>query len=663
MSVTQEYIVTAKTMDDATSLLDDLETPGGDLYIPDRAVEVAQRREISRNTHFLLTAEEAEQVRNDPRVLAVELLPSLQGIEALPHWIQTGNFEKSTTIDTNDKNWGLYRCTAGSQLATWGTNGSFTQTTQTITTTSSGKNVDVVIVDSHINPNHIEFAVNPDGTGGSRAIQYNWFQHSTALGYFTSGTYSYSNISSNHGTHTAGTTAGNTQGWARDANIYNIEFNYAGGNGPSGDWSTYLFDYIRAFHNAKPINPATGKRNPTVTNNSWGYSYGSINLSLITRLNYRGVTIFVEGGNGEKKITLQRNGVPVPGVSTLFRMPARSAGVEADMIDAIADGVLIIASAGNSYWNCATSDLADYNNTVRISGIDYFHSRGTSPGAGDQVICVGSLGTTAQEYKSDFSNYGKRIDIWAPGSNIVSAVYDTTAAGEFGIVLADDPRNSAYKLGSISGTSMSGPQVAGYLACLLEQYPNMRQAEALQHLITNSTKNQIGSTFAPPPTTLVFRSPGDNPTYTVDGFPEGLPPLTVIRGQLYTFDFTNVTSNAPIALRLANNSTATVPGTTGNNATSGVFGTTVTYQVPLDAPSEIYYQGTTIGSLFRIIYIVDIAPGDAGNFTSLGTHSNNRHLYYVQLRPATGTVSPMARHKDRPVTGAMYPRSRIRRYG
>ena len=112
MSVTQDYIVTAKTMDDATSLLDDLETPGGDLYIPDRAVEVAQRREISRNTHFLLTAEEAEQVRNDPRVLAVELLPSLQGIEALPHWIQTGNFEKSTTIDTNDKNWGLYRCTA-----------------------------------------------------------------------------------------------------------------------------------------------------------------------------------------------------------------------------------------------------------------------------------------------------------------------------------------------------------------------------------------------------------------------------------------------------------------------------------------------------------------------------------------------------------------------
>ena len=557
MSDTQEYIVTAKTMDDATSLLDDLETPGGDLYIPDRAVEVTQRREISRNTHFLLTVEEAEQLRNDPRVIAVELMPSLQGIEALPHWTQTGNFEKSATIDTNDKNWGLYRSTAGSPLATWGTNGSFTQTAQTITTTSSGKNVDCVIVDAHINFNHPEFAVNIDGTGGSRAIQYDWFQHSAALGYSTTGSYSYSSISSAHGTHTTGTTAGNTQGWARDANIYNIEFNYPGpalgGNGPGDDWSVFLFDYIRYFHNNKPINLATGKRNPTITNNSWGYSYynpSGFILANVTSVTYRGVTTAVTGTDAQKRTILQANGVPVPAGTYLFRPPSRSAGVEADIQDAIADGVIVVASAGNSYWNCATSDLSDYNNSFVFSGGTYFATRGSSPSAANQVICVGSLGTTTQEYKSNFSNYGKRVDIWASGSNIVSAVYDANAATEFGITLANDPRNSAYKLGSISGTSMSGPQVAGYLACLLEQYPNMRQAEALQHLVTNSTKNQIGST-----------------------------------------------------------------------------------------------------------------GGAAGDYTSLGDNSNNRHLYYVPLRPVTGTVSPMARYKDRPTTGVAYPRSRIRRYG
>jgi subtilisin family serine protease len=118
--------------------------------------------------------------------------------------------------------------------------------------------------------------------------------------------------------------------------------------------------------------------------------------------------------------------------------------------------------------------------------------QGASPGAADNVICVGSVGTTTQEYKSVFSNYGKRVNIWAPGSNIVSGVYDTTAAAEFGVTLVNDPRNSAYKLGSISGTSMSGPQVAGYLACVAEQQPRLTQADALQHVISNSNTT-VGS--------------------------------------------------------------------------------------------------------------------------------------------------------------------------
>jgi subtilisin family serine protease len=491
MSETQEYVVTAKTMDDATSLLDDMETEGGNLYIPNRQVEVSQRREISRNTHFLITAEEAEQLRNDPRVLAVELLPSAQGIVAEPHWTQTSNFEKSATIDTNDKNWGLYRIIAGTNLATWGTNGAFTQTTQTITTTNSGKNVDVVVVDSHINPNHPEFAVNPNGTGGSRVNQYNWFQHSAYLALSTTGTYNYSNISSNHGTHVAGTVAGNTQGWARDANIYNMEFNYAGGNGPAGDWPLYIFDYIRAFHINKPINPATGKRNPTITNHSWGYSYGTVLLGNVTSVTFRGTTTPVTGTTADRKIILEANGVPVPFSTYLYRPPARYSALDADIQDAIAEGIIVVSSAGNSYWNCATPDIADWNNTL-TAGFSWNYMQGSSPGAATGVICVGSIGTTTQEYKSNFSNYGKRVDIWAPGSNIVSGVYDTTASAEFGVTLVNDPRDSNYKLGSISGTSMSGPQVAGYLACVAEQQPRLTQAEALQHLISNSNAT-VGS--------------------------------------------------------------------------------------------------------------------------------------------------------------------------
>ena len=72
-SMMREYIVTCKTKEDLESLYEDMETPGGSLYIPDREVELVHRRPISRNTHYMLTDEEAEEIRNDERVLAVGL--------------------------------------------------------------------------------------------------------------------------------------------------------------------------------------------------------------------------------------------------------------------------------------------------------------------------------------------------------------------------------------------------------------------------------------------------------------------------------------------------------------------------------------------------------------------------------------------------------------
>jgi hypothetical protein len=327
-----------------------------------------------------------------------------------------------------------------------------------------------------------------------------------------------------------------------------MEFQYAGGNGPSGDWTVYIFDYIRAFHALKPVNASTGKRNPTVTNHSWGYSYGTINLSTLTSVTYRGVTTALSGTDAAKKIILEANGVPVPASTSLYRPPARAAALDADIQDAIADGILVISSAGNSYWNCATPDIADWNNTLTGS-FTWNHMQGSSPSAATGVICVGAVATGIAEYKSSFSNYGKRVDIWGPGSNIVSGVYDSTAASEFGITLVNDPRDSAYKLGSISGTSMSGPQVAGYLACVAEQQPRIKQTEALAHLISTA-KAQVGS-----------------------------------------------------------------------------------------------------------------SGGAAGDYTSLGDSSNNRYLFYKLVRPLTGAVSPPVIFKDRPSSGAVYPRTRIRKYG
>lgn len=41
---------------------------------------------------------------------------------------------------------------------------------------------------------------------------------------------------------------------------------------------------------------------------------------------------------------------------------------------------------------------------------------------------------------------------------------------------------------------MASPQVCGVLACLLEQYPNMNQADIHEYLNQHSTKDQITST-------------------------------------------------------------------------------------------------------------------------------------------------------------------------
>jgi len=156
----EEYIVTLKSCADLEQFYSDLETLGGDSYIPSREVECCNRREISRNTHYLLTPEEAETLKNDNRVL--DIIPkSIQDMMFnKPEYTQTSsNWNKSTTINSTHRNWGLLRCTLGEQITNWGSNGTTNQS-GTIRVTSSGKNVDVVVVDGHLDPTHPEFAVN-----------------------------------------------------------------------------------------------------------------------------------------------------------------------------------------------------------------------------------------------------------------------------------------------------------------------------------------------------------------------------------------------------------------------------------------------------------------------------------------------------------------------
>ena len=290
----KEYIVSLWKLEDLDSFYEDMETPGGDLYIPDRSAVCVDRRPISRNTHYMLADWEATELKGDPRVRFVELHPRYLGVKAGTFDSQTSsNWNKSGTTSNSMRNWGLLRCYEGVDRSNWGSNGT-TDQTGTINLNATGRNVDVVVIDDDgIVWNHPDYAVNSNGTGGTRTNQYNWFQHDPQVKGSPAGTYSYG--TGNHSTHVAGTVAGNTQGWARDANIYNIYY-LAGDN---FDYNfPYVMDYVREFHRTKSVNVNTGRKNPTITNNSWGMSIfpSEWSFSDITAVTYQG-TRYVPTGS------------------------------------------------------------------------------------------------------------------------------------------------------------------------------------------------------------------------------------------------------------------------------------------------------------------------------------------------------------------------------
>jgi hypothetical protein len=300
-AILREFIVTLRNKDDLEQFYSEMATEGTTNNVPSRIVECVNRRPISRNTHYRLSADEVDQLRNDPRVESVTLKSKLMGAKAILHSSQTATWSRSESITVGDRNWGLYRSTIADNVVGWGSEGSQGDETATAVISGTGKNVDVVVVDQIIDPSHSEF--------NSRVQQYDWFANhnlsvwsanpdATYNYYETVPGDGYAGIN-NHATHVAGIIGGDTQGWARDADIYN--FRHDQGNLDPGLYtpSDYIFDYIRAFHNAKSINPATGRRNPTIVNNSWGLgilptvrnTFTGGADSIISKINYRGSLI------------------------------------------------------------------------------------------------------------------------------------------------------------------------------------------------------------------------------------------------------------------------------------------------------------------------------------------------------------------------------------
>lgn len=464
----KEYIVTLKKGIDPNAFRQDMVADNMLPYVPPKAVTVANERPGStRNTHYLLTDEEAVELQNDERVEAVELRPDLRddiGIERFA--TQVGNFNKSTASSGDNINWGLRRMSALSNP--YNSNGAVVGG---YTHTLTGTGVDFIVQDSGIQSDHPEFQ---DSFGNSRVQEIDWYQaQSVVSGSLPAGFYT---DYDGHGTHCAGIAAGKTYGWAKNSKIYSIKIaGLQGASDPNNGMPiSDIFDVVKEWHNAKSPDVLTGVKRPTVINMSWGYF--SRYLS-ITGGNYRGAS-----WTGNSKLTAY--GMTGAFDGTGYRHPIRVASVDADIEELIEAGVTVCIAAGNNYHKIATESDPDYNNyyTNSFGQTKYYH-RGSSPYS-TNAIMVGNidseLDVDGNEQVAQSSEKGPGVDVYAPGTNIFSAT-STTNRFTDGQYL-----DTSYRIANIGGTSMASPQIAGLVTTYGEVQPNATPAQFKAWITTNA---------------------------------------------------------------------------------------------------------------------------------------------------------------------------------
>lgn len=469
----REYIITVNDPAVWTDVWE-LFTQGGlgDNYIPTRPIDVINERPFNDYVaHFSLTDEEATELRNDIRFTSVELQADLQDDVGKGFaGTRTALYDKTEATSATMKNWGLLRGVRDNNPFA-----SLSSVTGDYTYNLNGTGVDIVIIDSGVEPGHPEFAVNADGTGGSRVVDFNWASLGVPGIASSASIGGYLGDSDGHGNHCIGIAAGNTNGWAPGAAIYSIRI-FTGPSVRTGAFlnainSDLCFDLVRAFH-LKKI--AEGNTRPTICTNSWGYRSGYSGMQYTV---YRDTQYNITSRNS----TYGQVNFLHPYVVNYLDVSANNAA---------AAGVIMVGAAGNYFHKCDIPGGLDYDNYYSYLGFEniYYH-RGSSPCRASSMINVGAVDNTTTEQKVGFSETGPRVDVYAPGVKIMSAL--SNRYGSIG-----DPRDTSYRLGKIDGTSMACPQVTGMLACVLQARPGMTPAEAKQFVIDNSIKNTLQVTGA-----------------------------------------------------------------------------------------------------------------------------------------------------------------------
>ena len=317
-----------------------------------------------------------------------------------------------------------------------------------------------------------------------------------------------STIGNGHGTASASLVSGKNFGLAFESNICNM----SGIGDPTSITVEQNYDLMKLFHLYKPVNPETGRKNPTIVNGSWGYQAAFTSANTVTYRFRGGTGTFTGNDSVTDQITAMKEGLSnqVNGAYKSWSSSSRSNSTDEAANEMMSTGVIYVAAAGNNNQRLgigsADPDRLNYMSdnffgttdpraefpagTVPCNHRDWMNPQGIGfDNINDfhPVICVGAMDdfieANLSERKASYSNNGPGIDVWSPAD-------ETLAAGTNGVFGYTDYQrfdNNGFYDCLFNGTSAAAPVTCGVLALYLQINPSASSKDVKRWLFKNGS--------------------------------------------------------------------------------------------------------------------------------------------------------------------------------